>query len=282
VYGRKPKKKNQIIIKAFICLTLSICFFFYAGWIEPNWIDVNQVSLSLPHLDKEFNGYRIVQISDIHQDKWTTENRLHRVVNLIRQQQPDLVVITGDLVTADYQRFIPNLEKGLAKLTAKDRVIAILGNHDHWANPEGITKALERDGFIVLRNQVYTLSRGNKNLHIGGVDDVFLGKARLNKVLDELPSEGAAILLAHEPDFAVISSRTGRFDLQLSGHSHGGQVRLPILKPFALPPQGQEYYAGLYQVGEMLQYTNRGIGVNGLHLRFFSRPEITVFNLSAG
>jgi uncharacterized protein len=282
MYRNKQKKKNKIVTQVLICLTLTICFFLYAGWIEPNWIDVNQVNLSLPRLDKEFNGYRIVQISDIHQDKWTTKKRLDRIVDLIHQQKPDLVVITGDLVTTNHQRFIPNLEKGLEKLTAKDKVIAILGNHDHWANPDAITKALERDGFIVLKNQVYTLSRGNKTLHIGGVDDVYLGKARLNKVLEELPPEGAAILLAHEPDFAITSARTGRFDLQLSGHSHGGQVRLPILKPFALPPQGEEYYAGLYKVGEMLEYTNRGVGVNGLHLRFFSRPEITVFNLAAG
>ena len=98
-------------------------------------------------------------------------------------------------------------------------------------------------------------------------------------MLRTLPERGAAILLAHEPDFADVSAATGRFDLQLSGHSHGGQVRVPLLKSLALPPFSHRYSSGLYEVGSMIHYTTRGLGFVNMRLRFFCRPEIAVFTL---
>lgn len=118
-------------------------------------------------------------------------------------------------------------------------------------------------------------------LHFAGVDDVMEGRSRLDLVLQELPEDGTAILLAHEPDFADVSAATGRFDLQLSGHSHGGQVRLPLLGAPYLPPFSQRYASGLYEVGDMWQYTNRGIGFVDARLRFLCRPEITVLTFEA-
>jgi predicted MPP superfamily phosphohydrolase len=104
-------------------------------------------------------------------------------------------------------------------------------------------------------------------------------KARLDLVLDALPDEGAAILLAHEPDFADISAATGRFDAQLSGHSHGGQVRMPFIGPLVLPAFAKRYPSGRYQVGGMIQYTTRGVGTELVPVRFGCRPEISVITL---
>jgi hypothetical protein len=112
------------------------------------------------------------------------------------------------------------------------------------------------------------------------VDDAIEGQPDLERVLSALPEEECSILLAHEPDFADVSARTGRFDLQLSGHSHGGQIRIPFLPPLALPQQARNYPVGLYRVGEMQLYTNRGIGMVHLPLRFRCRPEITLITLS--
>lgn len=263
------------------CIILGCCILLYAKLIEPNWIEINSLQLTLPHLSQEFNGYRVVQISDIHRDRWMTPRRLRRIVRLVNQQKPDLVAITGDLVTRHLPQLIPTLEVPLSQLKPKDQTVAVLGNHDHENDTKKIIQVLEQSGIFHLGNGVYTLQRGNATLHIAGVDDVGMGKDRLDLVMQQLPDEGAAILLAHEPDFADTSAATGRFDLQLSGHSHGGQVRLPFLKPPILPPWGQEYYSGSYQVKGMLLYTNRGLGMTGLHLRFFARPEITVFTLVA-
>ncbi|MEA5594359.1 metallophosphoesterase [Rivularia sp. UHCC 0363] len=264
-----------------IIFITSICALLYAHFIEPNWIDVNYVQLKLPHLASEFNGYRIVQISDIHVDKQTKKRRLNHIFRLVNRQKPDLIAITGDFVTRRQAKFIPKLKDTLGQLSASHQTVAVLGNHDYWADAKKITEVLAQTNILNLANTVYTVKRDNAMLHIAGVDDVWVGKDRLDLVLQELPTDGAAILLAHEPDFADTSAATNRFDLQLSGHSHAGQIRLPFLKPPALPGLGRKYYAGLYKIGEMFEYTNRGIGMTGLHLRFASRPEITVFILES-
>jgi predicted MPP superfamily phosphohydrolase len=118
-------------------------------------------------------------------------------------------------------------------------------------------------------------------LHIAGVDDVLENLADLKGVLRQLPEEGEAILLAHEPDFADISARSGRFSLQISGHTHGGQVVLPFIGPPILPPRGRKYPSGRYQINGMVQYTNRGVGTTTIEIRWNCPPEITVFNLQS-
>jgi predicted MPP superfamily phosphohydrolase len=140
---------------------------------------------------------------------------------------------------------------------------------------------MNASGFIHLSNRVHTLERGATRLHVAGVDSVLRRRARLDQVLAALPDDGAAILLAHEPDFAYISAATGRFGLQLSGHSHGGQIRVPVLTRYVLPHYSQRYVHGAYYAGNMLLYVNRGVGTVGLPLRFNSRPEITRFTLVA-
>jgi predicted MPP superfamily phosphohydrolase len=113
------------------------------------------------------------------------------------------------------------------------------------------------------------------------VDDIWEGAPRLDEVTAQLSDNGAAILLAHEPDFADTSAATGRFDLQLSGHTHGGQVVLPFMGAPILPYLGRKYGSGLYKVGEMLQYTNRGVGMARLPIRINCPPEITLFVLES-
>ncbi|MDJ0797995.1 MAG: metallophosphoesterase [Calothrix sp. MO_167.B12] len=265
-----------------ILIITLICIFFYAYFIEPNWIQVRAVELKLPHLAAEFDSYKIVQLSDIHVDKKMKKQRLTRLFQLVNQQKPDLIALTGDYATKGYEKFIPNLVT-LSQLEPKDKTVAVLGNHDYSSHThtQATKHILQQTNILNLANTVYSLQRGNAMLHIAGVDDVWARKDRLDLVLKQLPEAGAAILLAHEPDFADISAATGRFDLQLSGHSHGGQIRLPFFKPPILPPLGSKYYKGLYQVREMIQYTNRGIGISHIPLRFNSRPEITVFTLVA-
>ncbi|WP_103124005.1 metallophosphoesterase [Nostoc cycadae] len=263
------------------CILFGFCILLYAQLIEPNWIEINSLQLTLPNLASEFNGYRIVQISDIHRDRWMSPQRLNRIVQLVNQQKPDLIAITGDLVTRNLSKLIPSLADSLAKFTPKDQTVAVLGNHDYENDTPGIIKAIQQSNIVYLGNDIYTLKRGRATLHIAGVDDVQMGKSRLDLVMQQLPKAGAAILLAHEPDFATTSAATGRFDLQLSGHSHGGQIRLPFIEPLILPPFAKKYYLGKYQVEKMFLYTNRGLGMTGLHLRLFSRPEITVFTLTS-
>jgi uncharacterized protein len=275
-------KKTRLKVPRLTKLGLFIsglCTLLYAYFIEPNWIEINSLQLTLPHLAAEFDGYKIVQISDIHVNKWMTTARLNRIVRLVNQQKPDLIAVTGDFVTRSQERFIPNLNATIGQLSAKDGIYGVLGNHDYSVNAAEVEKILAKNNIINLKNTFYTLQRNSAKLHLAGVDDVCFGKDRLDLVLKNLPSDGATILLAHEPDFADKSKVTGRFDLQLSGHSHAGQIRIPFLPPLVLPTFGKKYYSGLYQLGEMKLYTNRGLGMTGFHLRFNCRPEITVFSL---
>jgi uncharacterized protein len=275
----RRRLKLRLYQKIALALSILLLAVYYVHDLEPSWIEVRSVSLALPHLAPEFSGYRIVQLSDIHADRWMTAPRIQRVVDRVNQMHPDLVVLTGDFVTRNPQKFAPNLSV-LKALKPMDKTLAILGNHDAWTDPDLIQTTLETAGVDVLSNQVITLNRALAQLHIGGVDDVWAQRDRLNEVLAALPTTGAAILLAHEPDFADTSAATGRFDLQLSGHSHGGQVRLPFMKKF-FPPLAYKYPMGQYQVGSMIQYTNRGLGSSGIPIRFNCRPEITIFTLKS-
>ena len=157
--------------------------------------------------------------------------------------------------------------------------MAVLGNHDHRAGAVIVRPHLGEAGIVELANEVRSLRRGPSALHVAGVDSMYMGKDRLGAVLDGLPGEGAAVLLAHEPDFALSSAAAGRFDLQLSGHSHGGQVRFPLLGAPLYPRHSRLYPDGLYRVRRMHAYTNRGLGTVLSHLRANCRPEISVLTL---
>jgi uncharacterized protein len=253
----------------------------YAQVIEPAWVEVSPVRLALPRLAPQFHGYRIAQISDIHMGDWMDRSRFSEIVALANSHAPDLVAITGDFVTHQSPEAAHDLITTLKGLRARDGVVAVLGNHDHWSGPEPIRRVIDESGLINVSNGVHTIERGGVLLHMAGVDDHWMRQDRLDLVLNRLPSTGAAILLAHEPDFADNSAATGRFDLQISGHSHGGQVVPPFAGPIRLPPLARKYPSGLYRVGEMFQYTNRGVGMVRPHFRFNCRPEITLFTLSS-
>ncbi len=256
--------------------------FAYAHDIETGWVEVVHLPLELPRLPAAFDGYRLAHISDIHMGSGMTLARLHQFVDLVNAEQPDAVAITGDFVTSrPVTAALAALRDGLSRLQPRDITVAVLGNHDHWTDAAAVRHMLREAGILDISNGLHTLRRGAAMLHLAGLDDYWEGLARLGDVLAQLPREGAAVLLEHEPDFADISSATGRFDLQLSGHSHGGQVIIPLRGPLVLPTYGKKYPLGRYQVGTMIQYTTRGLGTVHPAVRFNCRPEITVFTLRA-
>lgn len=252
----------------------------YAREVEPRRLEVVRLELTLPRLAAEFDGYRVVQIGDLHLDDWSKPARLGRISDLVNAERPDLIVVTGDFASYSAKRLdTEKLVGALGRLSAPDGALAILGNHDYLTDVDLIRHCIRESGLTELLNEAVTLGRGGSELHVAGIDDVMEGRSRLDLVLRELPEGGAAVLLAHEPDFADVAAATGRFDLQLSGHSHGGQVRVPLLGKAVLPPFSQRYTRGLHEVGGMLLYTSRGFGTVHARLRFGCRPEITVLTL---
>lgn len=258
---------------------------YYAFDFEPEWLEVTQVKIPLARLPKEFDGFRIAQLSDIHIGGWMNRERLSEVLELVRQQGPDLVVITGDFVIGNsWSRSLDFAAKDMtiemSTLTSEFKVLGVLGNHDHWTDSTKVREMLSSCGIFELKNDVHVIVKNGESLCIAGLDDISEDEHRMEDLLERLPINTTSILLAHEPDYAEVSSSFGRFVLQLSGHSHGGQVVIPFLGPPILPKWARKYPAGLYRVGEMWLYTNRGVGMTSPFVRFNCRPEITVFTLN--
>ncbi|MGC9516655.1 MAG: metallophosphoesterase [Methanomicrobiales archaeon] len=243
--------------------------------------EIVTIKVTIPDLNPEFHGYRIINIADIHLGQWLTPTRLNGVIELINNQNPDMVTITGDFVSYEIDGVLNDLSNCLAKLEPKDVALAVLGNHDHWLGTDKIRSVLKKNDIIDVSNYVYTQKKKDSVLHIAGVDSVMLEKHCLDKVMEIIPDYGPAILLAHEPDFADISSTTGRFSLQISGHSHGGQFIIPGIGTFIRGPHFVKYPVGEYKVGDMVQYTSRGLGTNVFWFRINCPPEITVFILES-
>jgi predicted MPP superfamily phosphohydrolase len=257
---------------------------YYSLEFEPSWVDISQVQVSLPKLPKPFQDYKIVQISDLHMGGWMNRTHLEDVLLHVREQSPDLIVITGDFVIGhswsdEIEQASHDFIEVMSPLSLEYKVIGVMGNHDHWTDVLKVKSMLSAAGIISLQNDIYRLTKNSEDLYIAGLDDVSEGKHRLEEVELKLPQNAKAILLAHEPDYATTTSKSGKFMMQLSGHSHGGQVVIPFVGPPVLPRWGRRYPAGLYQVGEMFLYTNRGIGMTSPFVRFNCRPEITVFTL---
>jgi predicted MPP superfamily phosphohydrolase len=166
----------------------------------------------------------------------------------------------------------------LAKMNATEGLWAVMGNHDYYTDPRRVTHALELQGIAVLANRSVAISRQGARFWLGGVNDVLSHTADLEQTLLGVADNEATVLLAHEPDYADVVAQYP-VDLQISGHSHGGQVRLPLLPPLFLPEMAEKYFLGLYQIGPLTLYTNAGLGTVTVPVRLNCPPEITLLTL---
>jgi predicted MPP superfamily phosphohydrolase len=257
--------------------------YHYAAFIEPERLTYQQQIISLPGLHPSLEGFRLVQLSDFHySEDRNTLAYLQHVVSQANSLQPDLIVLTGDFVDSNLDG-LPDLIKTLAELKAKWGVYAVLGNHDHRRGASAVRHGLEEVGIKLLWNENVTLTGDAAALSLIGLDDWLRGRPQIRPALDSLPAHTTNILLVHEPDVADIICRYPQFHLQLSGHSHGGQIRLPLLGPLILPVLGQKYDQGYYQVEGLHLYTSRGVGtLSDVPFRFNCPPELTELILVRG
>ena len=240
---------------------------------------VDRIPLAIKNLHPALEGFTIVQITDVHLYPMTQPALVEKSVIMANELNPDLVVLTGDYVWQELAA-IDELAPILAGLNAKYGVFSTLGNHDYWLDADGITAAMESAGLPVLINQGLSIQHGKGTIFIAGLDDGWSGKPDLNKTLDRADPAEPVILLCHEPDLADRYSLDGRVNVQLSGHTHGGQIRIPGIGALILPYLGRKYDLGLYKVNDMLLYTNRGLGVISEPVRLNCPPEISQFILN--
>lgn len=246
----------------------------YANQVEPNTLVVETVNLPIPDLHPALEGFKIVQMSDFHFYPFTQLPLIEKAVSLANSLQPDLIALTGDFVLDNLQS-VHELAPVLTKLQARHGVFCSMGNHDVKITDTIVPSALRNVGLPVLRNQGVLLNVGAAQLYVAGVDDCIYGRPNLQAAMSNWQPESTTVLLAHEPDFAKAFARDPRIALQLSGHTHGGQVTLPGFGPLILPRYGKKYHTGLYRVGQMWLYTTRGIGMGSIPIRFNCPPEVT-------
>jgi len=271
----------------------------YAFWIEPRWIQITGTEIPIDGLSPRLNGFTIVHLSDLHLGPHVDSHQIRHAVDLTNGLKPDLIVLTGDFVSrsASYAR---PCARELSRLTAPYGIYAITGNHDEWTDDDVVTAELRQVGIQVLRNEAHQIQPGTGTLWLIGIDDAGVTsitganmresefaalwveqRDAYQRLMADLPSGEPAILLVHNPDFVETVSLEG-ISLALCGHTHGGQIRLPIMGPLMLPSlYGQRYAGGLVECRGTPIYVNRGIGLISPPLRFLCRPEIALLRLTA-
>lgn len=254
--------------------------FSYGSLIERHWIQTIRQDITLPNLPASMDGFRIAQLSDLHLEPWTKAEHIADAVKLTNSLKPDLIVITGDFLTNSSKPAGP-LAEILAPLEAPYGVLGCIGNHDAWHQPHILTKHLQQRKIEILRNAGMTLQTQKGTLFIVGLDTAWGGRPNEKTALSEWDGASPLIIMAHEPDVADRIAATGVQALQLSGHTHGGQVCVPFFSPIALhlPSWGKNYRHGHYRVGKLQLYVNRGIGCVGMPVRFACLPEVTLITL---
>jgi predicted MPP superfamily phosphohydrolase len=260
----------------------------YGGFFERTHLVVRHVDVPLERLPEAFDGFTIAQLSDLHYHPYFSASVIRQAVGIVGELRPDVIALTGDFVTVPAFRnydakaaeaAVPCAEL-LAPLRAKLGVYAVLGNHDSHTNPGIVTEALSARDIRVLRNEAVPVEQNGARIWLAGVGDVLAGFARLDAALKPIPASETTLLLAHEPDFADEAARHS-VDLQLSGHSHGGQVCLPLIGPPVLPELARKYPRGLRKVGRTALYTNVGLGTIIVPIRVLAAPEVTLLRLKA-
>jgi len=258
--------------------TLGIAASWYAWRVETRWLRLIRLRLPIPGLPPAFDGYRIVHLSDLHLGVELNHHQLPLIVATANREQPDMIAITGDFATGGRDGLIAG-SAPLARLRAPDGVWGVPGNHDLVVGIERVAHMLDRAGIGLLTNRHHVLRREEATLTLAGVDDVVRGVPDLKAALCGAPHDAPVILLVHAPDYAPVAASDPRIALQLSGHTHGGQIRLPGNLPLVLPLGGRMYPAGLYRVGNLAVYVTTGTGTGRFVFRLNCRPEIAVITL---
>ncbi len=249
------------------------------AFLETSDLKLEVVRAGVRGLPLALDGFRIAVLSDFHLEPFTQISFLKLAIDAANALKPDLVVLLGDYVDATVES-IHELAPALGKLNPRHGVVGVLGNHDHYKGAPVVTEVLRKQGIEMLVNGGFLLPGGRGGLFLAGTDSL-KGEFELKKALSACPAGVPSILLSHEPDVADEVREDGRVALQLSGHSHGGQVRCAGVERLMLPPGGRKYPFGSYRLGSLHVHTSRGLGTTGLPVRLGSPPELTHVILEA-
>lgn len=283
------KEKHFSFLKLFITIILLIIVILAYGFlIEPTLITVKEQKITITNLPDNFNGFKIVHISDLHYGRVFNEKSLKKLVQSINEQDPDIVVLTGDLIDKDTKMTNSLAEKisnQLSKIDYTTGKYAISGEDDlkfdEWTN------IITNSGFTNLNNSYDTIYKnGYESIFIAGLStnqDKLNVNEKLKTTIEYLNSfekNGPIykILLIHEPD-TINDMSTNPFDLILAGHSHGGQIRLPLIGPIIIQEGAKKYHENHYKIENSDLYISNGLGVSDFNFRLFNTPSYNLYRL---
>ena len=283
------------IIKFFLIFIIFSCgCLLYGRYIATTGLFVKEYKITDSKITDNFHGLKIVHISDIHYGRTVKNRELKNMVKKVNELRPDVVVLTGDLIDKDTkltEKMSNNISSILSKIDPSIEKYAIMGNHD--VKFDNFNIIIENAGFVNLNNTYDNIYKnGNSNILISGVSSNYYKNDRdinynMKSTFDYLNSFNEDdskkpiynILLIHEPDF-IDKIDKSKFDLILSGHSHNGQVRFPIIGATILPPYAKKYYKEHYTLDDTELYISSGIGTSAINFRFFNRPSINFYRLT--
>jgi len=244
---------------------------------------VSEIALPVRELPEALSGVVACQISDFHLDRDEDVARLHGAVEAINQEHPDFVFLTGDYFSGPdtMRRYLGEFRDSLRHLKPRLGVFAILGNHDHWSSADQIATTLKHSNADVLINESRRLRLRGEELVIVGIDDLWSRRAEPARAFANVGADDATIVLAHNPDTALYA-RHLKPGVMLSGHTHGGVVRIPFYgSPLkSILKIGKQFYSGLNRYEDFYIYTNRGLGTFWLRIRINCPPEVSRFSLT--
>ncbi len=248
--------------------------------IEPNLLSITRREITLPKLPAELDGFTIAQLSDLHYKPDKDHDLMAKAVAAVNAENVDFIALTGDYVTDDAGVITPLMEH-LSQLTSKHGIAATMGNHDGWTHSgDYFRKIFTKAGIPFLINQNTTLDIKGTPLHVAGSDYVWLGAPDPVETLKGIPKDSPVIALVHEPDYFDTMRAVRDIDLQLSGHTHGGQCRVPFIGYAPVKVQyGENYVYGYYKEGNSQLFVSRGTGTSGMRVRFACAPELVILTL---
>ncbi|MDQ3044031.1 MAG: metallophosphoesterase [Chloroflexota bacterium] len=278
-HGALWPQRRKLFAPLLAVTAISAAAIYQARYVNPFRPILERITIPVPGNHANLAGLRIGFFSDPHLGPTFNVAAVRRAVDLLIAECPDLVLFGGDFIS-ESPRFIEPISRLLEGLARRAPLgaYAVLGNHDVVNAPNRLVTALQAAGVTTLRNTAARVKVGSKALWIAGPDDAVLAQADLAATWTDIPDGDAVIALWHEPDRAVEIAARGAF-LQLSGHTHGGQLRFPLIGALVLPAGGQRYVAGHYDVDGMALYVTRGVGVYRPPMRFNCPPEVTLISL---
>jgi predicted MPP superfamily phosphohydrolase len=256
----------------------------YSRDLEPHELSIERHDVFLPRINEALDGFKIALLSDMHYGDYV-QRVLQAAVQKANLEKPDITLLAGDFVTWHHDRpahlasDADACARILSDLRPRFGTFAVLGNHDYSLRPSIVMEALKAHRIRLLMNESVPVERNGSRIWLTGGEDVLRGKPDIQAAMKGLPASEPKLVLVHEPDYADEVSRGAVVDLQLSGHSHGGQVRLPLIGAPVLPELAWKYPMGFYRVNNMQLYTNRGLGMSAPRVRFDCPPELTLLTL---